>query len=104
MELFTLQEAAGELRMSLSTLRRHVANGNIGYLILGHGRVRNHIRFRRDDLDAFLAQQQRRRERVEPPPPAPQARIDDKMDRWVQAEVQRIFSRPLPKRRVRKHR
>jgi excisionase family DNA binding protein len=64
MELFTLVEAANELRMSPSTLKRHVAKGQIGYVVIGHGKAREHIRFRRDDLEAF----QERQRRVRDPP------------------------------------
>jgi excisionase family DNA binding protein len=78
MKLLTPREVADELRMSVTTLRRHAANGNIGYVETGHGTIKKHIRFRRDDVDAFLVRQRRSREL--PPddpsddPPAPRKR------------------------------
>ena len=71
MELFTVREAAAELRMSLSTLKRHMAKGNIGYIQIGFGEKREHARLSRADLDAFEEQRRRIRERRERPPAAP---------------------------------
>jgi excisionase family DNA binding protein len=71
-ELFTVREAAAELRISLSTLKRHMARGHIGYIQIGFGKKREHARLSRADLDAFEEQQRRIRERR--PAPAPYSR------------------------------
>ena len=49
MDLFTIQTAAPELRVSEATLRRFVSRNEIGYRRIG----RRYL-FRREDIDRFL--------------------------------------------------
>jgi len=49
MDLFTIQTAAPELRVSEATLRRFISRNEIGYR-----RVGRRYLFRREDIDQFL--------------------------------------------------
>jgi len=49
MDLFTIQTAAPELRVSEATLRRIITRNEIGYRRIG----RRYL-FRREDIDQFL--------------------------------------------------
>lgn len=49
MELLTVQEAAGELRVSTMTVRRHIASGRLRAVRAGRA-----VRIERSALDAFV--------------------------------------------------
>src|SRR3954454_4417800 len=61
-EDLTPKEAAAELRMSIHTLRKHVAAGNIQYVQKGLGEQRQHIVFTPEQLAQFKYERAQRRE------------------------------------------
>lgn len=58
-KLFTKKEILELLKVSLPTLNRIMAKGEIGYV-----KVRTQVRFRQVDIDNYLEQQSRRRTQV----------------------------------------
>ena len=58
--LLTMQQAAAHLGCSVKTLRGHIADGDIGYVMLGHGTKRTRKMFAPADLDAFIVNQRRK--------------------------------------------
>src|SRR4051794_14172655 len=61
-EDLTPKEAAAELRMSIHTLRKDVAAGNIQYILKGLGEKRQHIVFTPEQLAQFKRERAHRRE------------------------------------------
>lgn len=61
MALLTPKDAAAALNMSVKTLRGHVADGNIRYIVIGRGRKRPNIAFDDSDIAEFKDHQRRRR-------------------------------------------
>lgn len=59
--LFTPQEVAKQLRISVRTLREHVDTNNIDYVVIGLGKIRQRIAFRQKDIDSFVSRQTNRR-------------------------------------------
>ena len=59
MALLSLREVAQQLGISPTTLHRHVQDGNIAYVDIGH-RGRRYYRFTQEAVDAFIRQQSRR--------------------------------------------
>src|SRR5262245_1416277 len=66
--LLSTREAAEKLGMSLKTLRGHVQDGAIRYIVTGRGKKRPGIAFDPADLEAFT--EQRRRTKVVTPCPS----------------------------------
>ncbi len=58
--LLTMEEAAARLGCSTRTLRGHIADGDIGYVMLGHGAKRTRKMSAPADLDAFIANNRRK--------------------------------------------
>lgn len=52
-DMLSIREAANDLHMSVKTLRRHIDNGNIDYVVTGLGEQRRRIAFPPDYLAAF---------------------------------------------------
>jgi hypothetical protein len=61
MTLLSPTEAAAELKITLKTLRGHVADGSIAFVITGRGKKRPRYAFAKVDLDAFEEARRRRR-------------------------------------------
>jgi excisionase family DNA binding protein len=58
--LLSADEAAEQLQMSTKTLRRHVKDGTIGYIVTGRGFQRQRIAFDPVDIEAFKSERRRR--------------------------------------------
>lgn len=58
--LLSPKQAAAELQMTLKTLRGHVADGTIAYVITGRGKKRPRYAFAPEDLEAYRSHQRRR--------------------------------------------
>ncbi|HEY8063810.1 MAG TPA: helix-turn-helix domain-containing protein [Methylosinus sp.] len=67
--LLTMGEAAGVLRLSVRTLRLHVARGDIAFVTEGAGAIRPRKRFAFADLDQFVQRQRRRMQPIQRPAP-----------------------------------
>ena len=65
--LYTLEEAAKIVGISIKTLRQHIRLGRLQYVNVGTGSKRVHRRFCDEDIAAFIEA----RECVEVPPPTP---------------------------------
>jgi excisionase family DNA binding protein len=59
MVLLSPREVAEQLGISLTTLKRHVDDGNLPYVDIGRGK-RRHCRFTQEAVNAFVRQQSRR--------------------------------------------
>jgi hypothetical protein len=59
--LYSLAEAAAYLTIAVRTLRGHVKDGTISYVVTGRGKKRPAYAFAQADLDAFEEQRRRRR-------------------------------------------
>lgn len=57
--LITMNETEQLLNIDPKTLRRHVANGDLGCRTIGQGISRPRLRFGRDDIEAFLERRKR---------------------------------------------
>ena len=58
--LLTPAQTAARLACSIKTLNGHVASGALGYVIVGHGKVRPRRMFIPADVDAFIEAQRRK--------------------------------------------
>ena len=54
-EVLKPDEAAKVLRVCERTLMRHVAAGDIPYVVIGRGKKRKRVRFLRSDLKSFVS-------------------------------------------------
>lgn len=52
--IFTTKQAATYCGCSPRTFADHVSKGRVKYINIGHGIERRRLRFKREDLDAFL--------------------------------------------------
>jgi excisionase family DNA binding protein len=66
LSMLTLAQAAQALGCSMTTLRRHIANGEIGVVDIGTGSARLHARVEGSELDSFKARRRQRRLLVSP--------------------------------------
>ena len=60
MPLLSTKEAAEALKISVKTLRGHVRDGAIRYIVTGRGKKRPGIAFAQSDLEEFEERQRRR--------------------------------------------
>jgi excisionase family DNA binding protein len=66
--LLTPAEAARDLKISVRTLRGHVDDGAIRYIIVGRGKKRPRIAFAPADIEEFERQRRRRKAKIETKP------------------------------------
>jgi len=71
--LLSPKAAALDLEISVKTLRGHVADGSIAFIIVGRGKKRPRIAFDLPDIEAFKRERSAGPPRIEQAPPEPPA-------------------------------
>lgn len=103
MKFFTIQEAAAELRISVKTLKAHIAAGELRYIDVGRGLKNRRIIIDFADLTAFVES----RKRIEPEPFRPTLKVVPIGERYltfseIQAQKKQLASEKSRKKSRRK--